>query len=107
VTSVTVIGACAFGVAVVVLFALLAWRHRNAARPAGRHRRLATRRLLPADTQVTAVVNDRTWHGIVERPTTGTDRNSGVSPVHFPFGIRLMCAEDVTVVIDSSLVGSR
>lgn len=105
--STVVTGVCVVGVAVVVLLAVLAWPGRTATRPAGRHRRSTRRRLLPADTQVSAMVEDRAWCGVVEQPRTGTDRRSGVFPVRFPFGVRLMCADDVTVTIDAPPVGAR
>lgn len=89
------------------LIDLLVRRGRTAVRPAGRHRRVATRRLLTTDTQVTTVVNYHIWRGVVERPKTSTDRNSGVFPVRFSFGVGLRCAEDVAVVIDPALVGAR
>lgn len=98
-----VISACAV---VVTLVLLAVWRRRTTTRFVGRHRQIASRRLLPTDTDVTAVMNHRAWCGIVERRTTGTDRNSGVAPVRFPLDVRLMYADDVMVAIDSSVVGA-
>ncbi|MGH3795335.1 MAG: hypothetical protein ACRDSP_10630 [Pseudonocardiaceae bacterium] len=104
---VLVFGVCVFGGVVVMSFTRLVWRIRDAARCGGRHRRVGTWRLLPAGTEVTAVVDDHMSRGVVEGPTTDIDRDSGVFPVCFPFGVRLMCTDDVAVVIGSALVGAR
>jgi hypothetical protein len=52
-------------------------------------------------------MNHRVWRGILERPTTGSDRNSGVVPDRFPFGVRLIYAHDIMVVTVSGVGGFR